>query len=243
LADKLTSTLLAALGRAALAPCGAPLIGTKAAPGLFPATAQARHAAQRACDDGLIYKVASDPKGKTERDLYSTTEAGMAFLLQQSSPKQVLEDLARAVEARHKQVVDLLTVVHETQSELTAVKEMLGRVLSGAVHPPADAAGSPEWIEQLRAHLTDWSGAGDCPLPDLYRSLQAAHPDLTIGRFHDGLRDLHDRGQVYLHPWTGPLYAMPEPPFALLIGHEVAYYVSARTGAAVVEYQTNGVLA
>jgi hypothetical protein len=40
---------------------------------------------------------------------------------------------------------------------------------------------------------------------------------------------LHDREQVYLHPWTGPLYAMPEPAFALLIGHEVAYYANLRS--------------
>ena len=52
---------------------------------------------------------------------------------------------------------------------------------------------------------------------------------LSIGQFHDGLRELHDREQVYLHPWTGPLYAMPEPAFALLIGHEIAYYASQRS--------------
>jgi hypothetical protein len=42
------------------------------------------------------------------------------------------------------------------------------------------------------------------------------------------LRSLHDRERIYLHPWTGPLYALPEPAFALLIGHEVAYYASLR---------------
>ena len=69
----------------------------------------------------------------------------------------------------------------------------------------------------------------DCPLPELYRRLRDVHPALTIGQFHDGLRRLHEQEQVYLHPWTGPLYAMPEPAFALLIGHEVAYYASARS--------------
>ena len=28
--------------------------------------------------------------------------------------------------------------------------------------------------------------------------------------------------------WTGPLYAIPEPPLALLVGHEIAYYASPR---------------
>ena len=86
---------------------------------------------------------------------------------------------------------------------------------------------------------SEWDGPGDCPLPDLCRRLRADHPSLTIGQFHDGLRELHDREQVYLHPWTGPLYALPEPAFALMVGHEVAYYASERQPAAT-EYFTNG---
>jgi len=31
---------------------------------------------------------------------------------------------------------------------------------------------------------------------------------------------------VLFHPWTGTLYSIPEPEFAFLVGHEVAYYVS-----------------
>src|SRR5207247_10526757 len=99
--------------------------------------------------------------------------------------------------------------------------------------------------DDLCDHLSRWhdSVPGDCPLPELYRRLLDAHSDLTIGRFHDGLRALHDRECVYLHPWTGPLYALPEPAFALLIGHEVAYYASERRSApraAPTEYHTNG---
>jgi hypothetical protein len=78
------------------------------------------------------------------------------------------------------------------------------------------------------------------------RRLRSAHSSLTIGQFHDGLRELHNREQVYLHPWTGPLYELPEPAYALLIGHEVAYYASERKAAcgyATAEYQTNAILA
>ena len=78
--------------------------------------------------------------------------------------------------------------------------------------------------------LGRWQGTGsreDCPLPDLYRKAKS-QSSATIGQFHDALRRLHDDGKVYLHPWTGPLYDLPEPPYALLIGHEVAYYASIR---------------
>ncbi len=80
------------------------------------------------------------------------------------------------------------------------------------------------------ACLAEWAesaGASqDCPLPDLYRRLIAADSALTIGAFHDRLRQLNAARRVYLHPWTGPLYALPEPAMALLVGHEVAYYAS-----------------
>jgi hypothetical protein len=82
-------------------------------------------------------------------------------------------------------------------------------------------------LDSLRA----WHGSrqlGDCPLPDLYRRAREASAKLTIGQYHDALRALHERQAVYLHPWTGPLYEMPEPAVALLTGHEIAYYASLR---------------
>jgi hypothetical protein len=71
---------------------------------------------------------------------------------------------------------------------------------------------------------------GDCPLPALFRGVKAHSPRLTIGQFHDALRSLHEARTIYLHPWTGPLYELPEPSLALLAGHEIAYYASLREG-------------
>ena len=58
--------------------------------------------------------------------------------------------------------------------------------------------------------------------------MKSNNPSLTIGQFHDSLRRLHEMEKIYLHPWTGPLYEIPEPACALLVGHEVAYYASVR---------------
>lgn len=84
------------------------------------------------------------------------------------------------------------------------------------------------------SRLTDWAASAgaceDCPLPELYRSLSTREPSPTVGEFHDCLRELQQTGKVYLHPWTGPLYALPEPTFALLVGHNIAYYASVRQG-------------
>jgi len=81
----------------------------------------------------------------------------------------------------------------------------------------------------LLARLADWTGPTDCTLPELYRSLSALDPRPTIGQFHDCLRRLCDEGAVALHSWTGPLYAMPEPAYALLAGHGIAYYASLKS--------------
>ncbi len=42
---------------------------------------------------------------------------------------------------------------------------------------------------------------------------------------------MHQAGRIYVHPWTGPLHELPEPAYALLVGHEIAYYASLRTGS------------
>jgi hypothetical protein len=85
--------------------------------------------------------------------------------------------------------------------------------------------------------LARWDAASgqDCPLPDLFRQLQEINRGLSIGEFHDALRALRAEQRLELHPWTGPLYAMPEPAYALLCGHEVVYYARARAAAASAE--------
>jgi hypothetical protein len=100
--------------------------------------------------------------------------------------------------------------------------------------PPPSANGSPGWVEALLPFLASWPAArpggalGDCPLPELFRHAQQHEPALTVGRFHDALRRLNEEQRIYLHPWTGPLYAIPEPAYVLLVGHEIAYYASER---------------
>jgi DNA-binding PadR family transcriptional regulator len=105
--------------------------------------------------------------------------------------------------------------------------------LNGSAQSSSALLEAPAQVELaplILARLGDWSGAAgeDCPLPELYRSLSLLDSPPTIGEFHDCLRKLHEDGAVYLHPWTGPLYALPEPAYALLAGHNIAYYASPR---------------
>jgi hypothetical protein len=245
LADKNTQLIVDALGKAVVQPAGLPLFGTKAAPGLFPSTAAGRFAADSALADGLICVHGRDPKGKSDRDLHMATDAGRETYLRETRPKQVLEDLTRAIEKRHAQVDELLKLARDAQGDVTALKSLLSSFVP-AFEPPSPKPtpnDDARWLADVRPRLNERIAAGDCPLPELYRRLHTAHPKLTVGRFHDGLRDLHEREKVYLHPWTGPLYALPEPAFALLVGHEVAYYASPREGATPAQgHESNGIV-
>jgi hypothetical protein len=177
------------------------------------------------------------------QEICAITDKGLEFLFRQVSPRQVLEELVRAVEARQEQLDALLSCAQQTQANLDDFKlsaEKILRSLDGkdrieALHAAwAGRAGvpkEPDLASLVLAPLTQWRGSGatgDCPLPELYRHVRQTVPELSIGRFHDALRQLHEGKKAYLHPWTGPLSEIPEPACALLVGHEIAYYASIR---------------
>ncbi len=260
--DKSTRMVLAALSRAAAAPEGAPLYSVRGGSGLFPAAPAGRQAAQRCKDEGWLRIASTESdvstpvpstagdttvlvrkKLKTTTEICHLTEKGLAWLLGQTSPREVLEDFIRALEARQAEGLDLFAGLQRMQTGFDALKASAEAVLE-RMSRPQEAAATEGLLERfqrfhqgragdigtvLLARLKEWQASGaseDCPLPELFHRSQTGSPDLTIGAFHDSLRRLHDAGLVYLHPWTGPLHALPEPSFALLVGHEIAYYVS-----------------
>jgi hypothetical protein len=266
-ADKSSQIVFAALSQAAAHAVGLPLHGGKAHPGLFPATALGKQAAQRCRDEGYLQPLAdtfpadvSPPQKKPGQEPWGLTEKGLAYLLHQVSPRHVLEDFVRALETRQAPLAELLATARAMQATVEALKANAEQVLQRFAGPdngspatgslnalfaqflnetkqtapaePAPATDPPPACGDLLAPLARWqttSGAAeDCPLPELFRQGKAAAPGLTIGAFHDELRRLHEIGKIYLHPWTGPLCDLPEPPYALLVGHEIAYYASLR---------------
>jgi hypothetical protein len=239
-ADKSTQLVLTALSRAVADPAGLPLHSNRKTPGLFATTATARQVAQRCKDNGLLAVVNSDSDGKTA-ETCAITEKGLAYLLSQVSPKQVLEDLVQTLKERQAQVGALVSTAQQWQSGLGALQATIAKVLQRIEKPDANHAntlgplpsgnGSPGWPEKLVASLAQARAADstqDSPLPELFRQANALNPGLSIGQFHDGLRRLQEQEKIYLHPWTGPLYEIPEPAYAVLTGHQIAYYASIR---------------
>jgi hypothetical protein len=221
--DRTAQLLLAGLSRAVAEPDGLPLLAGRSQPGLFTATAAGRQAAQRCQDEGLLQAVPA-AAARAGTSLYRLTDKGMKHLLDHALPKQLVEDFLRVLEARQAQVAELLQTARQMQASLDSLKGALAILAEAKTAPPPEETWTALCLEGLRR----WQGPGDCPLPELYRLVSTAGP-LTIGQFHDGLRRLHEAAAIYLHPWTGPLHDLPEPRFALLTGHLVAYYASERT--------------
>ena len=252
--ETIADHIVVALRRAAADPGGVPLTRAKSDPGLFAATAAGRLAAQKALDDGLLELTAATGL-RPGREVATLTEKGVHALAELACPKQVLEDCVRALESRGDDAAKLTREVARLAATLDGMRTMVQAVLprvesariclsngvAKAVNPnperdamPAVARTVTELSGALLARLADWGASAqagqDCPLPELFRSLSTLEEPPTIGAFHDALRDLAAARRLYLHPWTGPLYAVPEPEYALLAGHNVAYYASARRG-------------
>ncbi len=232
-------------------------MGSKSEPGLFPPTSRAKSAAEHCKDEGFLRVVRKEAKGKLDREICVLTDKGRHFLIRQSNPREVLEDFVRVLEQRHADVETLAGNVREMQRSLdgirSAVEQILPRLVAGggagqngtnhdgvnmngiavlnSPQPPTRSTASDGLMADVREKLAEWHAAAgaseDCPLPELYRRLEKAG-SVSIGQFHDCVRRLHDEQIIYLHPWTGPLYALPEPAFALLVGHEIGYYASIR---------------
>jgi hypothetical protein len=245
LGDKSSELVVEALSRASVEPDGLPLHGGKPA-GLFSSSAPAKKAAQFCKSEGYLHVLRTEPRGRGVREICAITEKGLTYLFRQVSPNHVLEDLLRVLHTQQGQIGEILANVRQWQTKIDSFKSLVDRCLhqgerngclhlapttSNESHDPVGAkreaeVPSADLREAMLLHLSQWHESGDCPLPELYHL--ACHDRFTIGQFHDELRRLHQEEQIYLHPWTGPLTEIPEPAFALLSGHGIAYYASRR---------------
>ena len=210
-----------ALRQAAVQRGGTPPYATRTERGLFPPSMTGRLAAECAVNDGLF---------DGERALWTITERGLAMLLERTSPRQVLEDCVRALEARQEQLNDLRTTLDGMSGSLDGLRATIEQSLPAMRSQKSLVVTESKCDRAILEALGRWQAEAveDCPLPELYRQVELIESSVTIGAFHDAVRRLLAAEQLYLHPWTGPLYRMPEPSYALMSGHEIAYYASLR---------------
>src|SRR5262245_29621908 len=108
MADKSSQLVLDALSRAAMEPTGVPLFTQKAPRGLFTGTALAKQAAKHCKEQDYVRVVRTETRGKTAQEVVTITDKGLDHLLSKKDVGQVLSDVVRAVEAREKQLTEVL---------------------------------------------------------------------------------------------------------------------------------------
>ncbi len=247
--DRVTETLMTALKEALLDPGGEHrLFKSGKLEGLFPGkTGSAGEAAARAKRDGLFEVVRTETKGKTVLDWVKLTPRGVEFVHAQESPVHALHELRDTLRANqhavpiwlddmraHLAALDqrLALDAQKWVQRLTALTLRVEATLKSLEDakpaiPPELTAAKP-WIIDAVNYLDRRreSGAqGDCPLPELFNALAPLHSTLSIGAFHDGLKQLRERRVLRLSP-AARLTDLPRPEFALLRDGEVLYYAA-----------------
>lgn len=247
--DRLSDTLVEALATALSKPGEHRLYRSGKLEGLFPGrTGVGGDAAAQALRDGLLEHVRTETRGKVQIDWVRITPRGVEFLHQQRSPVQALHevrDLLRVNQEalpswlmRIQDVLDLMQrrvddEVQQWRARLAALEQTVGDTLRRleAAGPlvPGEVARTHPWAIDALNYLDRrrTNGAPDaCPLPELFAAIVPHHPTLSLGAYHDGLRQLNLRRALSLMPASDPL-SMTRPEFALWEGGAV-YYLASR---------------
>ena len=229
---KYQTPVLAALAQAYAAPGEVSLHASRGVRGLFPANAAGKAAAQATLQAGFLESVRTEVRGKTTQQFVVLTESGSAYLVKQSDPKPLLDEVQGVLQSQKAAMQQLQTeirTVFENMTKLQARVEQLSAMVSERDIVQTRISVS-SWEDQMTEYLCRRQAvrpAEDCPLPELYREARNVAPGLSVGTFHDGLRRLQSARRITLQPWTGPLHELPEPTLALLQGHSLAFYASA----------------
>jgi hypothetical protein len=246
--DRVTQTLVEALARALATPGEHRLFRAGKLDGLFPGrTGAGATAADRALTEGLIEQARLETKGKTEIRWVRITPRGVEFLHQHQSPLHALHELLGVLRANHNAVplwldqmrallagidarlsADAGRWVQRLQSLEERVAETLRRLEAAGPLLPDEVARDHPWAIDALNYLDrrrTGGGADACPLHELFAAVKDHHPDLGVTAFHDGLRRLHHRKALLLHPASNGHATHPE--YALLDGAAV-YHLAVR---------------
>lgn len=234
-----------ALARAMADPTPRPLVGSKAKPGIFLGGTQAiKAAAQRSVDQGWFEATGGwEGQGRNKKQLYRITAAGIAHALEHGQSAELLREMLTALDGQAKRLERVQAEVSHaaelSRAQTQALRDLLGRVAppnvnellrSAAAKQAPAAAEAPTnsaWLAEALRYLAEYrrrTPYGRCPLAELYQKTAAAE-GLSIGRFHDGVRQLVAKGKITLHPFTGAAYQLRDEQYALVIGQEIKYYV------------------
>jgi hypothetical protein len=185
--DKSQQLMIDALTVAMAEPAGCALHGAKSQRALFATSVPAKRAAERCKELGYLQTVRTESAGKKNVEICQISEKGIAFLLNELNPKQVMEAFTRTVEERGQEVGRLIQAAQDCQTTLLALKNQVEKVLVKVQPTPAPVAapsanGCGPWKTHALGYLSQFQQSKpseDCPLPELYRQAQQTVPSLT----------------------------------------------------------------
>jgi hypothetical protein len=234
---------LQALAQALVGPGSKVLHGSKGKPCFFVGAAAAMKQAAQFCQEkGWLEPTGEfEGTGKTRKELFRITQAGIQETLANSEPVLLLQGAL----ANLQQIAGLKEKVDQTLDSLKKQEGLIRTLLDRFTPPdfkallanvanPAQATSAPTFPAQnVLDYLADYQRRnpyGHCPLPELFH--RVAEPvGLTIGQFHDGLRWLVQGKRILLHPFTGAAYQLEDEQYALVAGQEIKYYAERVAGA------------
>jgi hypothetical protein len=199
-------------------------------------------------------ELAARGTGKAKPPVYvRITDRGRQLVLDQDSPARLLAGLGESLGARGadlaaglQDVRSQLAAVRESVGQLEAslaarfahyqqtaevfrsALDRLAKQSPPAAPPVAPRPGATGWLDEVVAFVVGQKRLNSFDRPDLkrvYEHLKQAHPALTLGEFHEGLRALHQQRRVRLDPYTQALATLQDPLHALYLDREVKYYV------------------
>ncbi len=135
--------------------------------------------------------------------------------------------MAKTPSARRRGAAEVIEVQlsREAFERLHEYAEREDLTLSEAVLRLASSA-LTDWHVEMRHYLLDYKRQHPyayCPLSELYQVV--VEPlGVTIGQFHDALRDMARQKTLRLHPFTGAPYQLQDEQYALVLGQEIKYY-------------------
>lgn len=166
-------------------------------------------------------------KGKKREPLYRLSRAGRRAVLEQAVAVRMLAGLTDAVDRTHERLESLRADCRKVEAELQALRDTVqevGAELGTRIEGALD--GSPKDVGSgLLAYLRTHAHPGrPLRLAELYDGA-AAPQSVSLGDFHDALRELAANKRIRLMPHTQGLNQLDRAECALLIGKEIRAWV------------------
>ncbi len=245
-AEKRIELTLDALKRAITEPGDHRLFRSGKLAGLVPTRVGASaEAALQALSEGLLETVRTELKGKIIVEWVRVTPRGVAFVHDRDSPRAILRELKDLLGTSRAGVPswmddarrDMAAVSQRFEQQASAVlwrldalaarvEAALRRVETAGPSVPGLVAKLVPWSDVALDYLdrrVTVSGAGICPLAELFHVVQETSPELTVPEFQNGLRRLHDVRALRL---TATGEGATDPEFAILVGATACYYAT-----------------